>query len=130
MLDWAELPDAKRRRRPLDEYLKIAENEFARTLKTNYDAADLQPEGVIGHTVVEQGGVARRPSSTYWNGLRVFEIVRTQSSLAEFCRYWRRDGDAQEAVAPTKAATTPGNASSQPCDGRPDREATGRPVSP
>lgn len=99
MLDWADLPDAKRRRRPLDEYLKIAENDFARTLKTNYHAAELEPDGVIGHTVVEQGGVARRPSSTYWNGLRVFEIIRTQSSLAEFCRYWRRDGDAQEAVS-------------------------------
>jgi len=99
MLDWAELPDVKRRRQPLDEYLKIAENDFARMLKTNYDAANLEPEGVIGHTVVEQGGVARRPSSTYWNGLRVFEIVRTQSSLAEFCRYWRRDGDTQEAVS-------------------------------
>lgn len=99
ILDWAALPDAKRCRRPLDEHLKIAENEFARTLRANYDAAGLEPEGVIGHTVVEQGGVARRPSSTYWNGLRVFEIVRTQSSLAEFCRYWRRDESAQEAVS-------------------------------
>lgn len=98
MMDWAELPEAKRRRRPLEEYIQIEENELARTLKANYDAAGLEPEGVIGHTVVEQGGVARRPSSTYWNGLRVFDIVRTQRSLAEFSRYWRRDGDAQEAV--------------------------------
>lgn len=99
MLEWAGWPDAKRRRQPLDEYLKIAENDFARILKTNYDAAGLEPEGVIGHTVVEQGGVARRPSSTYWNGLRVFEIVRTQGSLAEFCRYWRRGGEAQQVVS-------------------------------
>jgi len=27
MRDWADWPDAKRRRQPLDEYLKIAENE-------------------------------------------------------------------------------------------------------
>ena len=99
MRDWADWPDAKRRRQPLDEYLKIAENEFARMLKTNHDAAGLPPDGVIGHTVVEQGGVARRPSSTYWNGLRVFEIVRTQSSLAEFCRYWRRAGEVQQVVS-------------------------------
>lgn len=99
MLDWAELPDAKRRRQPLDEYLKVAENDLAKTLKSNYDAAGLEPEGVIGYTMTEQGGVARRPSSTYWNGLRVFDIVRTRRSLAEFCRYWRRDGGAQEAVS-------------------------------
>lgn len=99
MLDWAALPNPKRRRQPLDEYLKNAENEFARTLKTNYDTAGLEPKDVIGHTVVEQGGVARRPSTTYWNGLRLFEIVRTQSSLAEFCRYWRCNEDAQEAVS-------------------------------
>jgi len=30
--------------------------------------------------------------------VRVFEIVRTQRSLAEFCRYWRRDADEREAV--------------------------------
>ncbi len=99
MLGWADWPEAKRRRQPLAEYLKTAENEFARMLKANYDAKGLAPEGVIGHTVVEQGGVARRPSSTYWNGLRVFEIVRTEGSLAEFCRYWRRGGEPHQVVS-------------------------------
>lgn len=99
MLDWAELTDSKRRRQPLDEYLKIKENELARTLKSNHDAAGLSPEGVIGHTMTEAGGVTRRPSSTYWNGLRVFEIVRTERSLTEFCRYWRQEGSAENAVS-------------------------------
>jgi hypothetical protein len=99
MLDWAELTDSKRRRQPLDEYLKIKENELARTLKSNHDAVGLSLEGVIGHTMTETGGVTRRPSSTYWNGLRVFGIVRTERSLTEFCRYWRREGSSEKAVS-------------------------------
>lgn len=42
--------------------------------------------------------MARRPSSTYWNGLRIFNIVRSEKSLAEFCREWRQDGSASDAV--------------------------------
>jgi len=64
LLNWAALPDAKRHSRPLAEHLRVAENDFAKMLKANYDAAGCEPEGVIGHTVVEQGGVARRPSWT------------------------------------------------------------------
>jgi dsDNA-binding SOS-regulon protein len=93
LLDWAEQPPAKRRKQPLATYLREAENELARTLRANYLADGLQPEGVIGHTVVDNGGVARRPSSTYWNGLRVFNIVATSKSLAEFCRDWKQESD-------------------------------------
>jgi hypothetical protein len=98
-LDWASLSDTRRRTRPLAEYLRVAENDLALVLKTSYNVLGQEPEGVIGHTRVEQGGVARRPSSTYWNGLRTFDIVRTERSLAELCRYWRQDMDDYEAVS-------------------------------
>lgn len=90
MLDWAGKSAAYRRKHSLADYLRETENELARTLKANYEAQGLPPENVIGHTVVERGGVARRPSSTYWNGLRVFQIVDSSMSLAEFCKEWRQ----------------------------------------
>lgn len=90
-LDWASLPLGKRRKRPLEVYLLEAENELARKLKENHEIAGLPLDGIIGHTMVDSGGVARRPSSTYWNGLRLFNIINSQSSLAEFCRNWKQD---------------------------------------
>jgi hypothetical protein len=98
MLDWAALPASKRDARPLTVYLRDAENKLAKTLRDNYRNIGKEPTDVIGHTAVDQGGVARRPSSTYWNGLRVFGIVQTDKSLTEFCRHWRRDADNCESV--------------------------------
>lgn len=98
LLDWAEMPRWKRVAKPLGTYLKEAENDLARHLTNNYHTLGESPEGVIGHTVVEKGGVDRRPSSTYWNGLRVFNLVRTDKSLAEFCREWRQSGSDSDAV--------------------------------
>ncbi len=98
LMDWANLSAAKRRKTPLPIYLQNAEDELARTLKESYYAKGKKPHDVIGHTVVESGGVARRPSSTYWNGLRVFGIVNTSKSLAEFCREWGRGAEDVTAV--------------------------------
>jgi len=97
-LDWANLSPKERRTRPLEEYLKKAENELAQSLKKNHELAGLHFDGIIGHTMVESGGVARRPSSTYWNGLRLFNIVNSPKSLAEFCRDWKQDGGDYNAV--------------------------------
>jgi hypothetical protein len=98
MLDWAAWSPSKRNARPLAMYLREAENKLASLLKDNYEKIGEPPTDVIGHTAVEQGGVSRRPSTTYWNGLRVFDIVRTRQSLAEFCRHWQRDAAGHESV--------------------------------
>ena len=95
---WAELTPQKRRKQPLSVYLAEAENQLAEELAENHKLKGLSLEGIIGHTLIESGGVARKPSSTYWNGLRVFNIVRTEKSLAEFCREWRQDGVDSDAV--------------------------------
>ncbi|KVX03070.1 DUF6361 family protein [Shewanella frigidimarina] len=41
--------------------------------------------GIIGAESIANGGVGRRPSSIYWNGLKTFGIVKSTLSLHEFC---------------------------------------------
>tara|TARA_R110002050_G_scaffold83458_3_gene178520 strand:- start:414 stop:1667 length:1254 start_codon:yes stop_codon:yes gene_type:complete len=41
--------------------------------------------GIIGAESIANGGVSRRPSSIYWNGLKTFGIVKSKLSLHEFC---------------------------------------------
>jgi hypothetical protein len=82
--DYQELPDAKKRRfKDLQEYLKERENEVANIL-TQVHGEDTQ--GIIGRTRINSGGVDRRPSVIYWNGLRTFDILKTNLSLADYCR--------------------------------------------
>ena len=97
--DWADHTPASRRRTPLASYLHEQENKLTRHLVDSYHSLKRKPEGVIGHTVVEKGGVQRRPSSTYWNGLRTFGIVRRDQSLAEFCREGGADGQFADRVS-------------------------------
>lgn len=60
------------------------ENELARLLVERHGSAE---SGIIGSEMVgSEQGVARKPSSVYWNGLRQFGIVNTAKSLAEFSR--------------------------------------------
>lgn len=96
--DWAAMAPRQRRAKPLMRYLEEAENKLAIDLVKNHELQKLPLDGIIGHTLIESGGAARKPSSTYWNGLRVFNIVRTQASLAEFCREWRQEDHDLDAV--------------------------------
>lgn len=91
--DWADQTPAVRRRKPLASYLHEQEDRLTRHLVESYRSLGRKPENVIGHTVVDKGGVQRRPSSTYWNGLRTFGLVRGTQSLAEFCREWNPESD-------------------------------------
>ena len=72
------------RRHSLREYLEEQENELARLLVKRHGLAET---GIIGSEMVgSEQGVARKPSSVYWNGLRQFGIVNTAKSLSEFSR--------------------------------------------
>lgn len=76
----------KRQSKPLEAYLKEQENEVARLLTQMHGDEET---GIIGRTQTHtKDGVARRPSSVYWNGLRQLGIIDTDSSLAEFCRHY------------------------------------------
>jgi len=81
--DYYDLRVNSKKHMPLETYLKSEENEVARILT---DLHGKDEKGIIGSTQVASGGVARRPSSVYWNGLRQFDIINIKSSLAEFGR--------------------------------------------
>lgn len=82
--DYQELTSAKKRRyKDLQSYLKERENEVAKVLATVHSE---DVTGIIGRTRIDTGGVDRRPSVIYWNGLRKFGIVKTELSFSDFCR--------------------------------------------
>jgi len=64
------------------EWLERQEHELAKQLVSTSQEHE---SGIIGAESTERGGVSRRPSSIYWNGLKTFGIVHTPLSLKEFC---------------------------------------------
>jgi hypothetical protein len=82
--DYLALDARVQRRTSLRDYLEAQENELARLLVKRHGSTE---GGIIGSEMVaSEQGVARKPSSVYWNGLRQFGIVNTAKSLAEFSR--------------------------------------------
>ena len=96
--DWAALPATARRSTTMEQYLQDRENELAKEMSANHQRLGRALDGIIGHTLTERGGAERRPSSTYWNGLRQFGIVATDLSLAEFCRSFQASRKGQAIV--------------------------------
>lgn len=83
--EYQALPPHYRRKRPLADWLNDQENQCMKYLYTNH-RTDPQ-KGIIGVDFAEKPGeVQRKPSSVYWNGLRLFGLVKTRLSLAEFLR--------------------------------------------
>ena len=69
----------------LEQWLKEKEHELMHELAKNYDYQD--NNGVIGISVARNDGeLARRASSIYWNGIRVHGIVDTFYSLSDYLR--------------------------------------------
>lgn len=84
MRDYYELDTRLQKKIPLLSYLEQQENEVAAILVSRHGKSE---GGIIGSTLVDmEKGVARRPSSVYWNGLRQFGVINTRSSLSEFIR--------------------------------------------
>ncbi|HCY61916.1 MAG TPA: hypothetical protein DHV59_03570 [Oxalobacteraceae bacterium] len=111
--DYLRLSAKEKRRRPFHLYLKDCENQLAQSLVDNHKGREDDLRGIIGSTLVGKGGVARLPSSIYWNGLKKFRIVNTELSLSEFCRSMANIDDAYVAVVEDK-------------DGEDDRDALRR----
>ena len=86
--DYHHLTKTEQKRIRLEEYLKEKENEVAKLLVEKHGSEE---EGIIGSTRIDHGGVARRPSSVYWNAFRQFGITKTETSLSEFCREYEKD---------------------------------------
>ena len=78
------LKPTERKRQSLSDYLKKQEDEVAKLLvKRHLEDGET---GIIGSTMVENGGVARRPSSVYWGALRQWGIIDTSVALVQFSR--------------------------------------------
>jgi len=98
--EYLQFPQAKRKSRPLDRFLKRREREIRAGLVEKHQD-DSRNRGIIGNTfgTDRNRGVIRRPSSVYWNGLVTFGMVRPRISLAEFERRAIKSGDILSANA-------------------------------
>lgn len=82
--DYQALPHRQQRKQSLVHYLEEQEHLVAQKLVKHHGENET---GIIGASRVNGAqGVARRPSSIYWNGLRLFRLVNTRFSLSEFSR--------------------------------------------
>jgi hypothetical protein len=79
--DFQALPLSKQKN-GLQDYLKNVENDVARLL-VGVHGEDVDSGGIIGRTRIDSGGVDRRPSVIYWNGLRTFEIIKTNMAICD-----------------------------------------------
>jgi len=76
------------------DYLHNQENGIMNELTEKYDIeGTLTKERIIGYTIVQENQklpknrhkeLERKPSTTYWNGVREFEIYKGQLSLVNF----------------------------------------------
>ena len=75
----------KKTKPKLKEYLRQRENQIIRILAEKYDGTDVQ--GIIGIRLAgthKSRELARKPSTIYWVGLRLFGIIRTSLSFTEY----------------------------------------------
>ncbi|MCD0459561.1 DUF6361 family protein [Roseiconus lacunae] len=83
--DYERLDLRSRRKQPLTEYLRQRENDCMSALARNHN--DDPQNGIIGIEFADKPGeVQRKPSSVYWNGIRLFGLVKTKLSVQEFAR--------------------------------------------
>lgn len=73
---------AKKANKAPADWLEQQEHLLAELLVKQHGDSET---GIIGAESIANGGVSRRPSSIYWNGLKTFGIVKTPLSLREFC---------------------------------------------
>jgi len=85
--DYHLLTVSQKKRKSLDKYLKEREDDVAKRLVEKHGSSE---EGIIGATMIDKGGVSRRPSSVYWNAYRQFGIIKEDLSLQEFCRAYEK----------------------------------------
>lgn len=83
---------SRQTKRPtLSEFLRKRENEIIRQLAERYQGSE--ENGIIGITLANAPAsqeLARKPSTIYWNGLRVHDIIRTHLSLSDYQRWHDR----------------------------------------
>jgi len=84
--DYRNLDVKSRANTDLPTFISEKEDELAAALVKNH--SDDVPHGIIGKESLETG-VARKPSSVYWNGLRQLGVVRKRLSFKEFSNLYQ-----------------------------------------
>lgn len=84
--DYTQIDTRQRRKTPLIQYLNQQEDRLAEVLVARHQ--EEKTAGIIGSESVGRGGVARKPSSVYWNAFRQLGIVNSKLSLKEFVRLY------------------------------------------
>ncbi len=69
----------------LTKYLDDEEHELMWKLAAKYKFRRSDGSGVIGITKRPRERISRSPSSIYWNGIRIFQFIKTDLSLSEYC---------------------------------------------
>lgn len=70
----------------LREYVRTEEHRIMNQLAKNYHYSE--GNGIIGINVARNDGeLARKPTSIYWNGLRIHGIIGTNYSLSEYLQH-------------------------------------------
>lgn len=69
----------------LTKYLYDEEHILMWNLAAKYKFRRSDGSGVIGITKRPRDRISRRPSSIYWNGIRLFQFIKTDLSLSEYC---------------------------------------------
>lgn len=83
--DYQTKYENKKAKPKLKNYLRERENHTIRVLAEKY--RDTDEQGIIGITLAgthKSRELARKPSSIYWSGLRLFRIIKTGLSLTEY----------------------------------------------
>jgi len=88
--DYHLLTASQKKKTKLFIYLADSEDEVAKRLVAKHGASE---DGIIGSTMIDKGGVSRRPSSVYWNAFRQFGIIKDTTSLKEFCLEYKKDNE-------------------------------------
>lgn len=86
--DYHYLSAAQKKKISLEKYLKESEDDIAKRLVEKHGNGE---DGIIGSTMIDKGGVSRRPSSVYWNAYRKFGIIKENMSLHEFCLKYEQE---------------------------------------
>lgn len=85
--DFIEKHKAGKKILSLDNYLDNIERDCRITMIQNSES-EANRDGIIGITFGENRNkdIVRKPSSIYWNGLRIFGFLNTLQSISEFSR--------------------------------------------
>jgi hypothetical protein len=82
-------------RKKLEQYFRKLEDEIIEKIAAKYrdewGETRRRESGIMGILLDNAANLARKPSSIYWNGIRLHRLIRTHYSLTDYLRSNSRD---------------------------------------